>query len=70
MMKYHRTFAVFTLVPSLTGSNPPTPNTYIPPLMPCGTQYHAVECGPPVVVRWVGGGGWHDEGQNDLPLDV
>ena len=45
---YHRTFAVFTLEPSLkTGGTPPIPNAYIPPLMPCGTQYHVVECGPP-----------------------
>ncbi|KAI0640387.1 hypothetical protein C8Q79DRAFT_458414 [Trametes meyenii] len=51
MMKYHRTFAVFTLEPSLNESTPPILNTYIPPLMPCGTQYHAVECGPPSVVR-------------------
>jgi hypothetical protein len=29
-----------------------------------------VSCGPPIVVRWVGGGGRRDAGRNDLPLDV
>lgn len=27
-------------------------------------------CGPPSQVRWVGSGGWHYAGCNDLPLDV
>ena len=40
--EYRRTFAVFTLAPSLAGSTPSIPNVYTPPLMPCGTQYRTV----------------------------
>ena len=45
--EYRRTFAVSTLEPSCNGSTPPILNAHIPPLMPDGTQYHPVECGPP-----------------------
>ena len=37
-------------------------NTYIPPSIPCGTQYRIGEVLATFVVRWVQDGGRHDEG--------
>ena len=51
------------------GSNPPIPNAYIPPLISCWTQSHD-RAWAALEVRWAGGGGRHNEGLNDLPLDV
>jgi hypothetical protein len=48
--------------------SPSTKHLYSPLLV--SNPKDTVSRGPPIVVRWVQGGGRHDAGRNDLPLDV
>jgi hypothetical protein len=68
MMKVFRSFAVSTLASSTDWSY--SPNTKLPYSPSCTFEPKERCRAWATQLRWLGGGGRRDEGENDLPLDV